>query len=276
MHSVTKATTTINNFRSVKSADRLLDVLEFLAPQRRPATHAELSRSLQIPKSSLTLLLNNLIGRGYVTVAEAERGYFIGDGVHAIVSATQHAERLKAIVRPVLNALAKKTAETCALNVWKSAKIHVIDSIDSPQPLTYRMNVGDSAPAYAVSSGKAILANLPKDELTRYLRDIRFQRFTQRTIDSRKTLKKDLEQVRRQGVAYSREGFIVGIMGIAVALLDPSGYPVGAVNFAIPSARMTDELQESCIRMLLDCCNNLRSELTASRDYWRTRVWGQA
>ena len=254
--------TYMNNSRSVKSADRLLDVLEFLAPQRRPVTHAEIARSLRIPKSSLTQLLNNLIGRGYVAVDEHERGYFIGDGIHALVSGTQHAMRLRTTVRPVLNGLAAETKETCALNVWKSGEIHVIDSIDSPQTLTYRMTVGDSAPAYAVSSGKAILANLPKDESTRYLRDVPFQRLTQGTVDSRRTLENDLAQTRREGVAYSREGFVVGITGIAVALLDPSGYPVGAINFAIPSARMTDELQKSCVQLLLNCSNTLRSELT--------------
>ena len=51
---------------SVKSADRVLDLLELLTRRGKAMSHTELSLALGIPKSSLTQLLRNLTDRGYL------------------------------------------------------------------------------------------------------------------------------------------------------------------------------------------------------------------
>ena len=63
---------------AVKSADRVLDLFELLAHSGREMPHSEIAEVLQIPKSSLTQLLRNLIGRGYVEVTPNGRGYRLG------------------------------------------------------------------------------------------------------------------------------------------------------------------------------------------------------
>src|SRR3954467_334782 len=55
-------------FRPVKSAYRALDVLEAIAAG--PSTLSELSRLLDIPKSSLHGLMRTLIERGWVTTTD--------------------------------------------------------------------------------------------------------------------------------------------------------------------------------------------------------------
>src|SRR3546814_10923143 len=70
----------------VKSADRVLNLLELLAFTPTAQSFTELSQALAIPKSSLFQLLKNLLNRGYVRQAEDTGRYLLGDTVRALVT----------------------------------------------------------------------------------------------------------------------------------------------------------------------------------------------
>jgi DNA-binding IclR family transcriptional regulator len=63
---------------SIKSADRVLDVLELLCRRGNSASHSDIAFSLDIPKSSLTGLLKNLISRNYLEKNLGENTYILG------------------------------------------------------------------------------------------------------------------------------------------------------------------------------------------------------
>ena len=77
---------------AVKSADRVLDLFELLAHAGREMSHSEIAEILQIPKSSLSQLLKNLIARGYVEVTANGRGYRLGE---ALLRLSQSAGRMR-------------------------------------------------------------------------------------------------------------------------------------------------------------------------------------
>ena len=51
----------------VKSAARVFQVLEFIVGNKEGRSHKELSGELDIPKSSLSALLSNLVSREYLS-----------------------------------------------------------------------------------------------------------------------------------------------------------------------------------------------------------------
>lgn len=51
----------------VKSADRVIQMLEAIGSKNNGMTHGELSKVLGIPKGSLSLLLSYLVDRDYIT-----------------------------------------------------------------------------------------------------------------------------------------------------------------------------------------------------------------
>src|SRR3546814_715020 len=55
--------------------------------------------------------------------------------------------------------LARETSETVHLSVLDGVDVVYVDKIDSPQPLLAYSAVGGRAPAYAVATGKALLAS---------------------------------------------------------------------------------------------------------------------
>ena len=69
---------------SVKSADRVLDLLEFIC-RRGSASHAEISIALGIPKSSLTHLLRNLVARRYLDLSDGTNMFELGEGFFGLL-----------------------------------------------------------------------------------------------------------------------------------------------------------------------------------------------
>jgi DNA-binding IclR family transcriptional regulator len=223
--------------RSVKSADRALDILEQVAQAPEPLSFSQLLSRLGIPRSSLFHLLNNLLARGYLVQDTAGGRYFLGGKV------LQLAERIRGpslsvIVTPFLRELSAEFNETSAFYAKSGDAAEVIASVSSSQALAYTMKAGERAPLYAVSSGKVVLAHMPPDEANAYFSRVRFEAMTPHTITSLSRLRKEISATRRDGFGYSREEYTQGITGLAIAVTDESRF-LGALNLAVPTVRFT-------------------------------------
>lgn len=102
---------------SVKSAERLLDVLELLARHTRPVPTMTIARECAIPKSSAHHLLNVMRARNFVTYYEAERAWGLGISVFEIGSAYLRTEPLQRLGRPVLSSPGRSARRPSALPV---------------------------------------------------------------------------------------------------------------------------------------------------------------
>lgn len=61
--------------KTVKSAVRTLQVIEFLAERASPATISQISTSLRFPQSSTSMLMMCLVNLGYVEYDRNDRTY---------------------------------------------------------------------------------------------------------------------------------------------------------------------------------------------------------
>jgi DNA-binding IclR family transcriptional regulator len=249
----------------VKSADRVLDVFELLARWGAEMSHTDLVDALQIPKSSLTQLLKNLVQRGYVEFSAETKGYRLGDAFLRLSRQTGESRSLVAIIQPILEEITKVTQETSALNQLKGDHAEVAATVPSPQRLVSHMRRGDMAPLYATSGGKALLANLPVAMRDEYLRTVVFAAVTPKTIRSKRELQKQIATVLKTGVAYSYEEFTPGIVGVGVPILSDTGFPLGALNIAVPSVRFSKQLQQRAIEVLLAGAERARRQFLATQ-----------
>jgi DNA-binding IclR family transcriptional regulator len=230
------------NAGTVKSADRVLDVFELLARSGGGMSHGEMAEALRIPKSSLSQILKNLIARGYVETVDSGRGdngrgHRLGQALIDLSAGAARMRNLAGIAEVFLAEITRQTRESSALNVLRGDVAEVVATVLGPQRLVTHMRVGDVAPLYTISGGKAILAFMPERFRADYLARVRFEAFTPRTIGSVARLKQEIAQVRKRGTAVTIEEFTPGIAGIAVPLLDGDGVPLGALNVAIPASR---------------------------------------
>ncbi|HUI15537.1 MAG TPA: IclR family transcriptional regulator [Xanthobacteraceae bacterium] len=224
---------------AVKSLDRGLDILEYVAGCSEPPSFSQLLGSLRIPRSSLFHLLTNLLSRNFLERDPATERYRLGGEIVAIARKVRKPS-LRDRVAPLLHQLSVEVSETCGFYVQTGDAVEVVASAISTRALSYTMKVGMTAPLYAVSAGKIVLSELRAEDLRRYLARARFAPVTLHTIRSKSRLSKELQKVRATGFAYSRDEFTLGITAIATAVRCGSKFQ-GAINLAVPTARFTPE-----------------------------------
>jgi DNA-binding IclR family transcriptional regulator len=221
----------------VKSADRVLTLFEFLSRWGRDMSHTEIAEFLKIPKSSLTQLLRNLVDRGWLAYSPRTKGYHLGDAIKEIARAATEVEDSITLVQPILAALTAATRQTSALNVLHGDTAETVATVLGTEVLLATMRVGQRSPLFSTSYGKMLLAHMPVEMREDYLARVEFQAMTPKTVRSAEELRIQMVTIQREGIAYSFEEHIVGIVGTARPVFGPNGNVIGAISVACAASR---------------------------------------
>jgi DNA-binding IclR family transcriptional regulator len=114
------------------------------------------------------------------------------------------------------------------------------------------------------------LAHLPPKELAAYLKRVRFEAITPRTVKSKSRLRAEIASVKEDGFAYSREEYTPGITGIATIVAD-EGRVFGALNLAVPTARFTAEREAAFRRQLRSVASAIAQALHSRTSTRKTK-----
>jgi IclR family acetate operon transcriptional repressor len=229
----------LSSTSAVKSLDRGLDILEYVAGCAEPPSFSQLLGSLGIPRSSLFHLLTNLLSRNFLERDPKTEHYRLGTEIARLARKVEQPS-LGDRIAPYLQQLSVEVSETCGFYVQVADSVEVVASAISTQALSYTMKVGVNAPLYAVSAGKIVLSELGAGQLNQYLARTTFAPVTPHTVRFKNRLKKEIQEVRAAGFAYSREEFTLGITAIATAVRNERNF-YGAINLAVPTARFTPD-----------------------------------
>lgn len=235
---------------SVKSADRVFDLLELLAGTGRAMSHAELSRRTAIPKGSLTALLRNLVARGYVEYLQRTQDYRLGERAYELARRGAHHRDLVRLGQPWLDDLVRVTGESAVLTVLRDDMAERIAAAETRRAVLYTTHVGVLSPLYTTSGGKILLAWLPPAEREAYLRKVSLRPRTEKTIRSVTLLRRQLGVIRDEGVAWSWGEFTAGLVGVSVPVLDVHGRAIAALGITLPESRFDESREKALLQAL--------------------------
>ncbi len=232
---------------------RGLDILELFAGDSPELTQTEISERLGLPVPTVHRLVKLLTERGWLVRDSRSRRLRVGLGAARLLPAV----RLPELARDPLRAMADRTGETVNLATLDGSEVLYLVSETGSNLLTLRSHVGLRLPVHATALGKCLLAQLDDQDARRVAGSEPYPALTPRTITSWDKLRAQLERVRRDGVAYSREEYEVGLHSIAVPLAWVDGDGPVAVNVSLPSSRagrdataeLTRELQAAADRI---------------------------
>jgi DNA-binding IclR family transcriptional regulator len=228
----------------VQSIERAFAVLSSLADG--PLGVTDVAERARLPKSTAARLLTSLAREGAVEQARGGTTWRLGPRLLTLASGLRSSRGLVAVAHPFLVELADQTGEAAGLSVPDGRTVHYIDQVDSPNPVQVRDWTGTRIPMHAVSSGLVVLASLTPAALDAYLAGP-LERFTDRTVTAPAQLRDRLWNVRRDGYAWVREEYAVGISSVAAPIADASGEVVAAVHVHGPSYRFPPEGQADAI-----------------------------
>ncbi len=248
---------------SVQSVVHALDIFDYLASSGGEAGVTELAQSLHIHKSTASRLLATLNARGYVSRNPQSGKYSLGMHLVELSRVKLDQIDLRQLARPYLEDLVSSTGETAHMAVLDRGKVVYIDKVDTLQTLGMRSRIGYRIAAHCTALGKALLAELPAEELDAVLDPDKMVRFTSNTITDLDTLKLHLASVRERGYAIDDEEHEDGIRCIAAAIRDHAGRVVAAISVSGPTFRITREKADTIGRLVSDAAR----QLSASAGY---------
>ena len=111
--------------------------------------------------------------------------------------------------------------------------------------------LGRSVPLHATSTGKVLLAALPKAEFNAWLKDKHLARLTAHTLAEPRALRAVIEDVRKVDYCLSSEEHELGVHALAVPLRDNQGRTVAALNVVAETARMNATTMKNDLLPLL-------------------------
>lgn len=233
--------------RRLQSVDQALALMEYLAGAVAPQTVTGLSHEFGLSKATVHRMLATLRARGYVVQDPITARYSFGLTAARLVEQADAAETLTSACWPAMRWLWRKTGETVLLTVRDGDKAVVVEKLDSPRPLLTEYPPGRLMPLHAVSSGLALLAHLPDEEVHAILAASSLAPYTPHSLLSAEAVWREIRSVRRKGYAINREAFRDGVSGVAAPVHDACpGRVVAAMAVCVPSSRFEPRIDDLC------------------------------
>lgn len=237
--------------RSIKSAERAFDLLEFVAANSARATFKGIGDSLDIPKSSLHGLLEVLVNRGYLSLDEQARSYSLGIRALELGHAYRAQHSITKAAQPILETIVAAANETAHLAELAGTQNVYLAKVDSHHALRMQSDVGTRRPAHSTGLGKALLAQLDDAEIVRRFGVGTLPTYTPTTISTVAGLQTELAATRRRGFAFDNEEGTPGIFCLAVPVHGIE-QAILALSVAIPTTRANAATLPAILRLLAD------------------------
>lgn len=234
----------------IQVADRIFAVLERLADKGAIGL-IELSKELDLNKSTVHRLLNSLIYMGYVKQDEDTLKYELTYKICRVANSLLTQVDLIQIAKPYLKELSRKTGETVHLVEREGNMAVYIDKVEnSTNAVRLVSKVGKSIPLYCSGVGKAMMAEMKEEKVRDIWEKSDIVAYTDLTITDVDTLLEQLQEVKKKGYAMDDEENEIGVRCVAIAIPDIDGKYRYAISISAPEIRMNDEKVELCVKEL--------------------------
>ena len=228
----------------VQSVERAISVLRLFQDGAAEQSITEIGRQTGLNLSTAHRLVKALCAAQFMEQDPESERYRLGSALMALGQrALENAGFTAAL--PVLERLAEQSGESVSLGIRRNQDVIVVLASASQQRLRFDHAPGASIGLHASAMGKALLAFTVGSAESIVAELPALERFTPTTITSKKALAADLTLIRANGYAVNREERYVGVVGVAVPVLDRSGQARAAVGLQGPTARLASASLES-------------------------------
>ncbi len=227
-----------------------LGILEVLARSPVPVGITEIAARERLLKSDVHRLVQSLVDLGYVRQERSSGAYFATVRLWELGFAVMGKADIRKIAEPWMSRLLEQTRETVHLSVLDRVDAVYIHKLESPEPVRAYSEVGGRAPAHAVATGKALLANQSDKEQRDAARQLR--RFTPKTIVDADEFLRELARIRAQGYAINRGEWRETVCGVAAPIYDPAGETIAAIGISGPAERVRPARMRELAKLVVE------------------------
>jgi IclR family transcriptional regulator, KDG regulon repressor len=218
----------------VQSIGRAFAILEEVARRREGIALAELSKRVGLHNSTTFHLVKTMVSLGYIRQMRDTKRYRIGSPLFMLAAACLDEIEIVSLATPVLESLSRDTGESSHFAIRRGDSVVVVARTSGPGAFQLTDRVGIVRPAHCTALGKVVLAALRPEQFDRHLARSELKPYTAKSIVEPDRLRREIEDVRRAGVAFDDGEFDTEVRCVAVPVRDFTGQVVGAIGISEP------------------------------------------
>lgn len=245
----------------MQTITRAIQVLKAFSFNETEFTLTELSQKLEISKSSMLRILDTLRGEGLLKRDERSKTYKLGIELYFLGNLVEKDSHLLAMTNNWMRELNRKTEETITLNIVYKNQRKCIAYELAKHELTTLSYISKESPLYAGASAKVLLANLPEETRIKVIEDIKLEGITDYTVNSKKQLEKQLNQIRIQGYAITKNERVLGVCAISAPIKNRLNEVIASLTITIPLIRLNQSEIDHYVELLLKYTNYISVDL---------------
>ena len=240
----------------VQSIERAFRLLETLAGGGGVMSLSRLASASGLPLPTIHRLIRTLVDLGYVR-QEPSREYALGPRL--LVFAESSSAMLSGISRPYLMNLVDGIGETANLAMLDGDHVLYVAQVPSRHSMRMFTEVGRRVLPHCTAVGKAMMADMEPFAVQSLLSRTGMPQHTENTITDPRVFATALTQSRKRGFAVDDGEQELGVRCVAVAV--PDVRPRLALSVSGPATRMSPELIDRAVPLLVDQAAALAAEL---------------
>lgn len=238
----------------VKSAGRVLQILEFFDDVQRPASVAEVSESLNYPQSSTSALLRSLVNLGYLNYDPHARTYISSTRVALLGNWLGPQYVAEGSVVQMMRELNEKTGDTVFLGVRNGLHVQYIHVVQAQSPARLHLTLGTVRPLARSGAGLAILSTMQDQDVIRLVNRINAEADSEIEKVKVRDVLETLAEVRSKGYALSANTITPGGATVVMPLPTRAGEPLLVIGIGGVTEVILHNL-EGHVALMFDAIN---------------------
>jgi DNA-binding IclR family transcriptional regulator len=209
--------------KTVKSAGRVLEILEYFDDVQQPATVMEVADTLGYPQSSTSALLRSLVALGYLDYDRYKRTYVTSHRVALLGSWVNSDFISEGSVISLMKELSELTGDTIILGMRNGLYVQYIHVIQATSAARLHVTLGTTRPLVASGTGYAMLSTMTDHEIRRIVMRVNADADEGKPHVKLAEVMQHVEHTRTHGYAFSCDLVTRGGGVIAAPLPGPQG-----------------------------------------------------
>lgn len=231
----------------IQVIERVEKILVYLSANReREIPLTEIADTLEMNRATCANILKTMKELGFVEQSSYRKGYILGDKIYSIAGADNDPDRLKALLKPIIDNLCKEVNENVMLTVIKNDQRYHIYNAEANHALQakviYQMKVWEATTA------KVIIAQYDKEKLSDFLKLAGMPGKDWPEIRTRQELYEALADIRE----HTCFTVINNHFACMAAPIFKNGKVIASIGYYLPDLRLTEKTRPLLEAKLLE------------------------
>lgn len=219
--------------RNIQSTERIFSVIELIAQENNGMGISEISRHLDLPKSTVHRIVNSLADKNYLSKDQSNDKFKLGYKFIAIASDYVSKLDIRTVAAPFINALAKKFNVSAHLAIRQQDQAIYIDKVEPYSHICMYSEIGKGIELYCSALGKSLLLGFTDEEFSNYLNSVEITQYTPFTIN-KEELKRQINAAKTTNITVDNAEHEENIFCMASPIYDYKNNVIAAISIASP------------------------------------------